>query len=378
MRHRLLFFTAGFAVLLAALVAMWVFRFEAMPAARAWTLADLRSAAEPVEGVEWVGTAESPALRLWVCEAHPRVALRLALPEARAMEMLQFRCRLQAKGLTQGTEKWQTGRIMIEWYPLDGGDPELDPIGGIVDDKSSADAPMVAVSAAGPAIPALRLEHLGRAGEFTLSDLEIIPVRERALWKTGRWLLAAGFLGWFYRLIRAGSAIPRPRALAAGLVWLLMGIQFVVPGPWKLQRPLLVAEFQLGNADRMKNPAQAPPAVVSVGVLPSSGEVPPSGYLLPQGSLALQVKLLVSQARVLLHVLLLLAPTMVSACLIGRRRTLPLAILCAASIELAQMAFGFRFEWLDALDLLTDATGIVAGLWLAQKVRRYRRERCNR
>lgn len=360
--------------MLAALVAMWAFRFEVIPAARTWTLADLRSAAVPVEGAEWTGTVESPALRLWVSEAHPRVALRLALPEAPAVEMLQFRCRLRAQGLTQGSEKWQAGRIMIEWHPMDGGDPELDPIGGIVDDNSSPDDPMVAVSAAGPAIPALRLEHLGRAGEFTLSDLEIIPLRERALWKTGRWLLVAGFLGWLYGLIRAGARISRPRALAAALVWLLMGVHFVVPGPWKLQRPLLVAEFQLGKADRMKNPAHAPPAVATGRALPRSGEVPPSGYLLPQGSLALKVKLLVSQVRVLLHILLLLAPTLASAWLIGRRRTLVLAILCAAAIELAQMAFGFRFDWLDAIDLITDATGIAAGLWLANKIRRHRRE----
>ena len=185
-------------------------------------------------------------------------------------------------------------------------------------------------------------------------------------------MLAAGFLGWFCLCIRAGSKVTLPRALAAALVWLFMGIQFVVPGPWKLQRPLLVAEFQLGNAVPEENPAQAPPTVATGLALPRSGEVPPSGYLLPQGSLALQVKLLVSQARVLLHILLLLAPTLVSAWLIGRLRTLWLAILCAVSIELAQMAFGFHFEWLDALDLLTDAVGIAAGLWLAGKLGRWK------
>ncbi|MFZ9935703.1 MAG: hypothetical protein ACO3JG_01450 [Luteolibacter sp.] len=372
MRHRLFFFTAGLVVLVAALVALWAFRFEPTPAARTWTLADLRSSAVPVEGAQWTGTAEFPELRLWVDDAHPRVALRLALPEAAAVEMLHLRCRLSAKGLTEGAEKWQTGRIMIEWHPTDGAEAELDPVGGIVDDQSSSSGPMVAVSAVGPAIPALRLEHLGRAGEFTLSGLEIIPVRERALWKTGRWLLAAGFLGWFYALIRAGSRITRPRALSAALVWLLMGIHFVVPGPWKLQRPLLVAEFHLGKADRVKNPPQAPPSVAAGRALPYSGKVPPGGYLLPQGSLALKVKLLVSQVRFLLHILLLLAPTLVSAWLIGRRRTLSFAVLCAVSIELAQMAFGFRFDWSDAIDLFTDAAGIAAGLWLACKLGRWK------
>jgi hypothetical protein len=313
---------------------------------------------------------------LWVDDAHPQVALRLILPGAQAVEMLHLRYRLHARGLLQGGEKWQTGRVMIEWHPPDGsGEPEIDPIGGIVEDKFADAGPMVAVSARGPAIPALRLEHLGRAGEFSLSHLEIISVRERALWKYGRWLLAAGFLGWLYGFIRTLSQGTRLRALAAAFVWLVMGIQFVVPGPWKLQRPLLVSEFHLGNGGSAGNPAQAPPTVAPGRTFVRSGEVPPSGYLLPQGSLVLQVKLLISQARVLLHILLLLAPTLVSAWLIGRRTTLWFAILCAAGIELAQMAFGFRFEWLDALDLVTDAAGIAAGLWLAAKVGRSRRGR---
>ncbi len=369
--RRLFFSAAALLSLLAALVLMWVFRFEITPGARVWTLADLRASSVPVAGVEWTGATEKPLLRLWVDESHPQVAMRLALPAAPAVEMLHLRYRLHARGLTQGEEKWQTGRVMIEWHPPEGsGEPEIDPVGGIVDDKSSNADPMVAVSARGPAIPALRLEHLGRAGEFALSDLEIIPVRERELWKTGRWFLAAGFLGWLYGCVRMGSPSSRPRAIAAALVWLLMGIQFVVPGPWKLQRPLLFSEFHLGESVKAGNPAQAPPVVDPGRATPRSGEVPPSGYLLPQGSLVLQVKLLISQARVLLHVLLLLAPTLLSAWLIGRRTTLWLAIFCAASIELAQMAFGFRFDWLDALDLVTDAAGLAAGLWLATKVGR--------
>jgi hypothetical protein len=256
---------------------------------------------------------------------------------------------------------------MIEWHPMDGnGSPEIDPIGGAVNDLTTDIASMVAVSASGPAIPVLRLEHLGRTGEFVLSDLEITPVRERALWKYGCWFLVAGFLAWLFAFIRVWSATARWRVLAAAIVWLLMGVQFVVPGPWKIQRPLLFENFRLGKEVLKENIAQAPPS--SDRRFVQSGAVAASGRLLPQGSLALRVKLLISQARALLHVLLLFAPTLVSAWLVGRRATLALAILCAAAIELAQMAFGYGFQWLDILDLATDAAGIAAGLWLVRRL----------
>jgi hypothetical protein len=108
---------------------------------------------------------------------------------------------------------------------------------------------------------------------------------------------------------------------------------------------------------------------------PQSGDVAASGKVLPQQAFFLQVKLLFAKARIFLHVLLLFGPTFVSAWLVGRRPTLWLAILCPITIELAQIGFGYQFDWLDLLDLATDAIGIAAGLcladWLKTRFRRH-------
>lgn len=258
--------------------------------------------------------------------------------------------------------------MMIEWHSERmAGEVEQDLVGSIQFDEDSGHVTLVATPYNGPARPALRLEHLGLAGKFEVMDLEITAVRERELWKTGRWFLACGWLGWFIAFIRPCSAASRWRVLAASGVWLLMGIQFVVPGPWKIERPLITV-FELGESVDGQPSKQAPPLVSSgSNEAISSGAVSSSGKIPVRGGLALRIKLLAAEARPLLHVLLLMGPVFVSALLAGRKPAFLLAIMLSFAIEGAQVAFGYGFDWLDVLDLLTDAGGIVLGLWLAKR-----------
>jgi hypothetical protein len=340
-----------------------------VPGGPSWRLSDLRGGAPAVAGAEWIDQDGKPALRLWVDERHAKVALRLTIPGIEPCTMLHLRYHLKARGLTQGVEEWQAGRMIIEWHPADGGVAEMNPVDGAKDSDASNSESIIAVTDRGPAIPALRLEHMGKAGEFIISDLEITPVRHSGTWQNARWLILAGFLGWIYAFIRQWPVANGWRALAAALLWLAMGLQFVVPGPWKMQRPLVVESFRLSESAQASIPEQVSPALPSGTRPPEAGEVPSTGEVLPSGSLFLQVKLLIKEARFLLHILLLLGPTLVSGWLIGRNPTLWIAVLCAAAIELAQMAFGFRFDWIDLIDLVTDAIGIAAGLWLATRFR---------
>ena len=357
-------------VWIVALVALWQHRYERVPSLPGWSLADLRSSTPPVVGAEWQGTGDASSIRLRLGPQVPHVSMRLALPGATAVDSLYIRFRMHARGLVQGSEKWQTGRFIIEWHqPGSSGAPELDPIAGVHDEDVSTSAGIVAVPAQGPAVPALRLEHLGRAGEMVLSDLEIVPVRERAIWRYGRYFLAAAFMGWIYLSTRLVRPVSHMRCLLAAGLWLGMGLHFVVPGPWKIQYPLLVG-FRLdqtadggASSARFKN-SQPLRSALEI----QSGEVSASGHLLPQGTLALRVKTLLALARPLLHVLLLLAPTLASAWLIGRRSTLAFAVLFALAVEASQVAFGYGFDWIDVADLLTDSIGIAMGLWLAIRI----------
>jgi hypothetical protein len=362
---RRVFLAGSFLALVAALVLLWTHRFERVPGIKVWSLADLRAGVPDVPGVEWTGTADDPGLRLEVDGQTPRVALRLVIPGAPALDMLHLRYHMAADGLTPGKEKWDVGRMMIEWHPVGtAGEVEQDPVGGAKLDEKFADVTLIARPEIGPARPSLRLEHLGLAGSIEVSDLEIMAVRDRELWKTGRWFLACGWLAWLAACIGPYSSAARWRVLAAAAIWLVMGIQFVVPGPWKIEKPLIAA-FALGGEADGPSSGQAPPSMASSPNSEiASGAVASSGKIPVRGGLALRIKQFAAQARPLLHVLLLMAPVFASALLVGRKPTLFLAVLLSIAIEGAQIAFGYGFDWLDVLDLMTDAAGIVLGLWL--------------
>lgn len=360
----------SFVALVAALLGMWNHRYQQSAGAPSWKLADLRQIAPELPGLTWGGTPESPSLRLKRAAGDPPIALRLAIPEAPAVEALHLRLRLSAQGLRPGSEKWQTGRFMIEWHPPQGqGDFEKDPLAGSKDDEDSGPMTLVAVPARGPAVPAIRLEHLGLDGGFELTDLEITAVDERGLWKHGRWPLAMAWLAWFAACIRTWPGVKRRQALAAAVICLLMAVEFVIPGPWKIQRPLIEEDFRLGTAKiEAPPPAQAPPLVEAPPALRISSEaIPPSGNVLAQGGLALRLRTLLKPLRPLLHVALLAAPTFAFALLLGRRRAVWLAVPLALAIECAQSAFGYGFDWIDVVDLIFNGIGIWLALWLHRR-----------
>jgi hypothetical protein len=143
---------------------------------------------------------------------------------------------------------------------------------------------------------------------------------------------------------------------------------WIVPGPWKVERPL-VHPFQIGEISALA--AAAKPATsadpAKPGALPAAGPVIPMGKTEVQGSMFLKAKHLVADARPLLHALMLAVPAALFVWLTDRRSALFLACLLAIGIEAAQVAFGYGFGWDDVMDLITDALGIALGLWLARR-----------
>jgi hypothetical protein len=283
--------------------------------------------------------------------------------------MLHLRFRMSSRGLIPGPEKWDDGRLLVEWHPPDGGPGwENDPSRSIRDDHASEEGTLVMHPLHAPAVPALRMEHLGRSGEFTLAGLEITVVRERPLWQIGRWFLVLGWLAWGIAFLRSWPGIGWWRAVGAAAVWLLMGIACVVPGPWKCQRAM-VADFRLGAGPSGLSASTPAPVAAHTPLRISSGPVAVLGKIPDQGSLILKIRHCLSQARPLLHVLLLLGPTLVMAFLAGRKPALLLAVMFAMATELAQIAFGYGFNWLDVGDLACDAAGIALALGAYQKIR---------
>ena len=355
-----------FLVLLAALFLLWQYRFERSPEFPTYHLADLRAAASPSPGVEWLGPETLPKLRLRVDQAHPRVVARLDLPEMKAVDLLHLRFQVTASKLRPGKEFWEDGRCLIEWHPQSGGTEwENDPVCSVRHDQATAVAEQVMRPDQAPAIPALRVENLGRTGDLEISVFEASVLQERTVWKIGRCLLMAGWLAWAVAWIGCRGKCGFVRSLFAASIWLVMGIYFVVPGPWKGVRPL-GGPLQIGPEIAAFHAAAAPAPVpqntsrnqpsASPVVLDSVGKIP------DQGDFTLRLKHYAKNARSMLHVALLLGPTLLIACLVGRKPARSLAIILALAIEAAQLAFGFGFDWVDVFDLACDAAGIALAL----------------
>lgn len=350
---------------------MWAYRFERSSGVSVWRLPDLREGMPPTTGVEWGGSADHPRLRLVVKPGSPPVAIRLAIPGIVPVEALHLRFQMTSHGLVRGTETWADGRFMIEWQSPEGeAGIERDAVCSTRDDKQGRMENLVIPAPKLRSIPVLRLEHLGRSGDFELSELEITAVEERPLWKIGRWFLAGGWLAWAAFCIRSWPGISRGRALAAAAICVLLGVNFVIPGPWKIQRAI-VPEFQLGSQSKglppqtRESPSSknaAPPPALTSGAVATLGKIP------DQGSLPLRVKHAISKARPLLHALLLFAPMMAFLLLLGIRPALFLALTLAASIELAQFAFGYGFGWDDVFDLVNDGVGITLAVLFYKRI----------
>jgi hypothetical protein len=349
----------SFITQLAVLWGMWQSRYERTQGYPTWRLTDIRENAPPVPGVKWLGTADHPIVRVTVDANNPRVAAGFRIPGAPAVKMLHLKFRLNARGLLRGKEKWDDGRFMVNWHdPAAGRTLNVDPVASILGNEEGGLSEIVIETKGDAAVPSLRLENLGSAGAFEFSDLEISLVHERMLWKVGKWLLLIAWLAWGFFLIRSWSGIQRWRALAASAVWLMCCMSFVVPGPWKIQRPM-GESFSLGMDTTHVAVARQTPAPVGmkVGAIPAEGKMP------IQGSFALQVKIRIAQARPFLHALLLFAPALAMMCFIGRRPALWLSIILAISIESAQAVFGYGFDWIDVMDLTCDAVGILLAIW---------------
>jgi hypothetical protein len=371
MRRTMLF--GSFLALVAALAGLWAYRFERVPGLPVWRLADLQAAAPVLPGVEWTGTPADPAVRLWVDAGNPQLAVRLALPGIPPVDMLHVRFRMSSRGLIPGPEKWDDGRLLVEWHPPDGGPGwENDQCHSIRYDHASEEETLVMHPLRAPAVPALRIEHLGHSGEFDLANLEITVVRERAVWKIGRWFLVIGWLAWGIAFLRSWPGIGWWRALGAAAVWLLMGIYCVVPGPWKSQRAM-GPDFRLGTGQAALTASEPAPMAAATAQNPlriSSGAVPVLGKIPDQGTWMLKVKHRLAQARPLLHALLLFGPALAMALLVGRKPALALMVIFALATELAQIAFGYGFTLLDIGDLACDAAGIALALGVYQKISR--------
>jgi hypothetical protein len=183
----------------------------------------------------------------------------------------------------------------------------------------------------------------------------------------------AGWIGWVVYFIQFQKLISI-RPILAAVICLLMGLYFVVPGPWKLIRSFgQPFQFELDSKDSGSKPLIHGTSVSfdPPSLLKPTTQAPESvGKVVEQVDLSLRVKLLLAGMRPVLHSLLLLVPTFLIACLVGKMLAIRLMLILAFSIEAAQVAFGYGFDRTDVLDLFSDLVGILIGVILHACIQR--------
>lgn len=363
-------FITAFLVMLFLLVALWSHRFAATSDSRALNLEEMRKQMPLLpQGATWKNVEGNSILVLSRSLEQRAVQLRFELPFPRAVEALHVRCSVAARNLKVGSQKWEDGRIIIEWATSSGENAtEVDPICSHRNDEFSHDLSLVAKFSAGLAHPILRVENLGSSGDLVISRLEIVPVFERKLWRIGRWFVLLGSFALLVFFFRSDST-PQWRGLASAGIWLLMVVLFAIPGPWKSLRPLVV-DFELGHS---REKSEVCPTFSVNLVVDSSSSVESHhkseviGDVPDQRGWIVKLKLKLEPLRPLLHALLLFVPALAFSFLIGRMYALQLSCALAVMIEAAQIAFGYGFDWIDVSDLLTDFIGIQFAIWIHRR-----------
>ncbi|MEP4077612.1 hypothetical protein [Haloferula sp.] len=363
--NRSFIFTSTALLLVICTWFLWQRRFA--PEKQAANL-DLKSIVEANEsslrpGVRW----ESGHLVLETSADHPQVVQRLRLPGIGSVDQLHFRIRVVADRLEVGTNRWEDGRLLIEWHSQNSTDDiQTEYLTSAGYNDPNAVSSCVARPKIAPAVPALRIEHLGRSGIFRVEQCDVIAVRETSWWTSGKVLLIAAWLVWSSALIKTDNKRSLRPWLTAAL-WVFLVAQLIIPGPWALIRPLGQSfEFLPKNLPVSTSRSEIP-VDINLNDVPES--MAPLGKLPESGSLILQIKNHIKQSRPLLHFLLFFGVTLALAFAAGNRSILPLSVMLAVGKELAQLGFRYGSDYVDLLDLLCDSLGIALALVIFTKLK---------
>ncbi len=287
-------------------------------------------------------------------EGDSDIARIIPLPLEEPARYLHVSFTFRAVDLMAGAEKWQDGRLFVDWVDGAGRTMAYDGIMSCRElDKKTRSADLLIGGRVNGLVPVLRVEHLGRSGRMEIHSLRVVAVRERGwgLWAGGALVVLWG--AWLYWFVRLCSHATKARVALAAVFLLLVGWFLIVPGPWANVRPL-AGQFDFGKA-------LAETAEISAN-LQNWDVASPRGETAVQGSIFLQVKMLLWFLRPVLHALMFAMPAFCMVALCGERSAWWAGLLVSLGVELAQVAFGFSFDWIDVTDLALDWIGIALGI----------------
>ncbi len=320
---------------------------------------------EAVQGIPMVSVEAGDKARICVerLPGERRIVRSIDLPLGSDVETLHIQFSYRAVHILEGTEKWENGRMILDWHDQDGRLVAHDVIINMRGhDENPRHVEMIVPAKQPDSVPKLRIEHLGVSGSMEINDLKVMSVRISHGYAAFAFVLVILWGFFFYMFVGCLSEVSWHRRLIASVVLMAMGWFLVVPGPWVHPRPLAGA-FLLGP-----NPEEQRSVVLSIEKNKTANDLEPLGSMPVQGSWLIQVKVLLSFLRPVLHIILFAGPAFFLAVCCGTRCAWWASVAMVLMVEAAQAAFWLSVDWLDVMDLAVDFMGIGAALWIYRKI----------
>ena len=351
-------------MLIACLLAAWAHRFAPVDGASAVGLESL-----VLHGAEPAGfMRDGGALRMEAGkDAAPGASF--AIPGTDGARHLYVRFHAAARDLVRGPESWDDGRLFFEWMDDGGGVIGVSRVHSARGDDGSGLQELVVSSPARGAVPVLCFQNLGESGSYMVDRLVIVPARERAVWRVGRWFLAAGFLAVLATWLAGTKKPAHWRGWVAAGLWMIVAACYAFPGPWEVALPFGVP-FVFGEVPAMETGETGETNADRTIARAATDGDPMLEQLPPSDDPGLRLRQMLPWLRPLMHVTLLFFPVLAIAWLVGARGALCLGLALSVSIETSQVMFGFGFGWDDVGDLFFNSLGIAAALWAHRRFAR--------
>jgi hypothetical protein len=356
-----------------AMIHAWNHQFEPMPDGHVVRLNDLQLLPQHSAHIK----RESNSLIL-SARGETRHAT-FDLPLGTTSSHLFVRVSAQAKQLIAGDEIWQDGRTFIEWLTPENQRGTVSPIHSAQGDSGLTTCFAIKIPP-GDLRPILRLENLGKQGDYILKEIELTPASITGSWKLGSRLIMAAFVFLIASLLAANQIPSLPRRLFAASITCIVGYFFIIPGPWPQTKGLgqdLAWHHQQAKPMETDSGIKLYPPIApqeTIESKPADQKIPDTqtNYTkLPESdNLALQAKRILAKVRSLLHFALLFAPVWIVSYAVGSKRGFLLGIAMALGIEMAQWLFGYGFQADDVKDLLADLCGISMAVYCHTRLSR--------
>ena len=348
------------------------YRYKSLGADQRITLAGLKLHNSKLpEGADWIEDSDGLALRVRSGIARSHTAIKFRLPLTEPVEALHLRLDMSGQRLIRGKDIWEEGRVLIQWLPPDASkEAVIDGVSAVSDNEEKHDVSVVVRPPQNTGFPVMLIENLGDGGDLLISGLEISLVKQRSGWLLVDGAMITLWILWLVGVMAGRKKMTLIRRSSAAGVWVVLGVLFAFPGPWKTLHPMFVPFALEAKTD---GSYEEPSKELDTSRLLVSYDA--ADKMDAQEGLIIHIRHQLKKLRPLLHIGFVFFATIGFLWLVGVTRAIWLSAGLVVAIEACQFGFGFGFDWQDVSDLICGVIGIFFACQIYAKLSERMKER---